>query len=182
MHPALKEVLTRLDRSRATLRAAVEAVPEALRDQPLDAGRWSVAGVVEHVALVDARFSGFISARIAEARAAEAAEEVDDPPLLPPDLEVRLADRSERRQAPDGLYPTGISCEAAWERAEATRAAFRDVLRGAEGIALSRVKQLHPRFGELSAYQWAGFLAVHESRHAEQIREIAAALDAGKSS
>jgi hypothetical protein len=181
MHSALTETFARLDRSRAGLQDAVNAVPHALRDQALGSGRWSIAGVVEHIALLDERFTGIISTRIAEARATDPGqelEELEEPALLPPNIETMLADRTERRQAPEPLHPTGMAYEAAWERAEAMRTAFRDLLSSANGVPLSRVIHQHPRFGELSAYQWAGFLAAHEARHAEQIREIATQLDA----
>jgi hypothetical protein len=46
----------------------------------------------------------------------------------------------------------------------------------ADGLALSRVIHEHPRFGALNVYQWAGFLAAHESRHTQQIRDIASQL------
>src|SRR3954470_23020858 len=56
MHPAIMEILTRLDRSRAELREAVDRVPADQRDQAPASDRWSVAGVLEHLALVDERF------------------------------------------------------------------------------------------------------------------------------
>jgi hypothetical protein len=178
MHPSLTEAFACLDRSRAGLRAAVDVVPAHLRDQPPGSDRWSVAGVLEHLSLVDERFTAIIANKIADARAADLGQEQGNPALLPPNVEAMLADRTERRQAPEPLHPSGLGCGAAWERAEASRAAFRVLLSGADGLALSRVIHEHPRFGALNAYQWAGFLAAHESRHAEQIREIAAQVDA----
>ena len=178
MHPALTDVFARLDRSRATLRAAVDALPAHLRNQPPGSDRWSVAGVLEHLSIVDERFTGIIANKIAEARAAGLGQEEGSPGLLPANVERMLADRTERRQAPEPLHPRGLEWGAAWERAEAARAAFRAMLSGADGLALSRVIHEHPRFGALNAYQWAGFLAAHEARHADQIREIAAQVDA----
>jgi hypothetical protein len=173
MHPAIKEILARLDRSRANLRETVDRVPAAQRDQPPASDRWSVAGVLEHLALVDERFVAIIGVKIAEARAAGLSAEQDDPALLPPNLEAMLADRTERRTAPPPLHPSGLGIDEAWARAEASRAAFFEIVTAADGLALSRVIHEHPRFGALNVYQWAGFLAAHESRHAEQIREIA---------
>jgi hypothetical protein len=34
----------------------------------------------------------------------------------------------------------------------------------------------HPALGDQNLYQWIAFVGAHESRHAAQIREIAAAL------
>ena len=176
MHPALAEVLACLDASRAGRRAAVAAGPAHLRDQPPGPDRWSVAGVLEHLSLVDERFTTIVANKIAEARAAGLGTETGTPALLPPTVEAKLADRAERRTAPDVLHPRGLECGAAWERAEVARAAFRLMLSAADGLALSGVIHEHPRFGALNAYQWGGFLAAHESRHAEQIREIASQL------
>jgi len=176
MHPAVTEILARLDRSRANLRETVDRVPAAQRDQPPASDRWSVAGVLEHLALVDERFTAIIGGKIADARAAGLPAEEDDPALLPPNVEAMLADRTERRTAPEPLHPRGLACGDAWTRADAARAAFRELVTAADGFALSRVIHEHPRFGALNVYQWAGFLAAHESRHAAQIRDIASQL------
>ena len=176
MHPALKEILARLASSRANLRDMVARVPAEERDQAPASDRWSVAGVLEHLALVDERFTAILGSKIADARAAGLPAEQDDPALLPPNVEAMLADRTERRKAPEPLHPSGLSCGDAWARADASRAAFVAVVTAADGLALSRVIHEHPRFGALNVYQWAGFLAAHESRHAEQIRDIASQL------
>jgi DinB family protein len=176
VHPSLAEVFARLDRSRAGLRAAVDSVPAHLRDQPPGSDRWSVAGILEHLSLVEERFTAIVASKIADARGAGLGNEEGQPALLPPHVEATITDRSERRTAPDLLHPRGLESAAAWERAEAARAAFRLMLSAADGLALSGVIHEHPRFGALNAYQWGGFLAAHESRHAEQIREIASQL------
>lgn len=176
MHPAISDVLSGLDRSRDLLRAAVDAVPPQLRELRPASDRWSVAGVLEHLALVEERFTAMLAGKLAEARQSGLGHEDGDPALLPAELQTRLVDRGERRQAPDPVQPRGIGYEAAWERAETARAAFRLFVTGADGLALGRVIHEHPRFGALNVYQWAGFLAAHESRHTEQIREIAGAL------
>jgi hypothetical protein len=178
MQSLLTEAFAGLDRSRAGLRAAVDAVPAKLREQAPGDNRWSAAGVVEHLAIIDERFTGLLAGKIADARAAGLGQEDGVPSRLPSSVETTLADRTQRRTAPEPLHPSGLSFDAAWSRAEAARAAFRAMLGAADGLALSRVIHEHPRFGALNAYQWAGFLAAHESRHAEQIREIAAQVDA----
>jgi hypothetical protein len=176
MHPALKEILARLASSRANLRETVDRVPTEQRNRVPASDRWSVAGVLEHLALVDERFTAIIGSKIADARTEGLSVEQDDPALLPPNVEAMLADRTERRQAPPPLHPSGLGCDEAWARAEASRAAFFAIVTAADGLALSRVIHEHPRFGALNVYQWAGFLAAHESRHAQQIRDIASQL------
>jgi len=176
VHSSLTQVFASLDRSRSGLRAAVDSVPAHLRDQSPGSDRWSVAGILEHLALVDERFTAIVANKIADARAAGLGKEEGVPALLPPHVGEMLANRTERRTAPDLLHPSGVEFAAAWERVEAARAAFRLMLSAADGLALSTVIHEHPRFGALNAYQWGGFLAAHESRHAEQVREIASQL------
>jgi hypothetical protein len=179
MHPAISEVLTGLDRSREQLRAAVDAVPEQLRDERPASDRWSVAHILEHLALVEERLTANLAAKLEDARQGGLGREEGEPALLSPELRVRIVDRSERRQAPDPLQPRGgIGHVAAWERAETARAAFRLLITRADGLALGGVIHEHPRFGAMNLYQWGGFLAAHESRHTEQIREIAVARQA----
>jgi len=172
MHPAITDVLARLDRSRAALAKAVECVPADRRDQAPGPDRWSVAGILEHLALVEERFTVLLGGKIAEARAASIPNEQGEPALLPRNVEAMLADRAERRAAPEPLHPRGLSCGDAWARAETARAAFRQLLAGADGLALSRIIHEHPRFGALNVYQWAGFVSAHESRHTAQITEL----------
>ena len=175
MHAALSQVLTTLEQSDARLRRAIEGVPAELRDQPPGSDRWSVAAVLEHLALVDERVTKTIAGKIDEARTAHAGPEEDSPTLLPTNVESMLIDRTAKRPAPDGLHPTGLTYQAALGRFESARAALRSLLASADGLALAWFIHEHPRFGALNPYQWAGFLAAHESRHAEQIAEIAAA-------
>lgn len=48
----------------------------------------------------------------------------------------------------------------------------------ADGLALGAVTAEHRFFGVLTVYQWVELVAAHERRHADQIREIGAALQA----
>src|SRR5262245_18392953 len=126
VHPAISEVLTGLDRSREQLRDALDAVPEPLRRERPASDRGSVVHILDPLAIVEERLTANLAATLEGARHGGLGREEGEPSLLSPDLRVRFADRSERRQAPDPLQPHGgISHEAAWERAETARAAFR---------------------------------------------------------
>jgi hypothetical protein len=136
---------------------------------------------LEHLSLVDERFTGILTQRISEARESGPQAEETPASLLPDNVQTMVADRTERRNAPEPLHPRGLDCGAAWDKAETARAAFRATLAGADGLALSRVLHDHPRFGPLNACQWGHFIAAHEGRHTDQIREIAAQLGEGRS-
>ncbi|HVZ19814.1 MAG TPA: hypothetical protein VG871_02060, partial [Vicinamibacterales bacterium] len=70
MHSHVAEVFTRLDDAHAELRAATESVPEPLRSRRPAETRWSVNEVLEHLSIVETRFSAVLAAAIAAARQA----------------------------------------------------------------------------------------------------------------
>jgi hypothetical protein len=82
MHSRTRELLDYLESQRAVLRDAFEAVPPALRDRPPAPERWSAAGVVEHLAILEERIAGMFIAKIAAARAEGLAEETSIDPIL----------------------------------------------------------------------------------------------------
>lgn len=173
MHPHLTEVLTRLDQARAELRAAVDAVPEHLRDRRPAEDRWSVANILEHLSLVEQRFAAIIAKRISEARQAGLGAEQQARDPFPPDLQKTLSDRANRRNAPEPVQPRGLDHAAAWAAVERARADLRATVIDADGLALSRVLHVHPVFGTLNVYQLMEFIAGHEARHSKQIAGIA---------
>jgi hypothetical protein len=170
MHPHLVEVFALLDESRAAVRAAVEAVPPALRGRRPGAGQWSVNEVLEHLALVEERFTAMVAGALDEARRAGLGPERRPRVPLDEAIRARMRDRSERRQAPEHAVPTGtLEATAALAAMERAHDGFRSLLRGADGLALGTVVAEHRRWGPLTAYQWAEVLAGHEKRHAAQI-------------
>lgn len=176
MHGHLEEVFTRLDRSRAALRAAVDSVSRDRRETRPAPDCWSTAEVVEHLSIVERMFGERIKNAI-EASAAGLNRESTDRAKLPDAIEVRMADRVNKRKAVDAALPTGtLSCEAAWAAFENGHARVRAAVGAADGLALGDVTVDHPFFGTLTIYQWIELMAAHEGRHTEQIKEIASAL------
>lgn len=167
------DLLRYLDSTRAELRAAVETVDEAARALRPREDRWSVAEVLEHVAIVERRITHLVRTRMAEASALRAGAD-DGYSGLGESVEMKRAtDRSFRIVTSAASAPTGaLDAPAAWAAAEEARAAFRDVVRATDGLALDSVTAPHPALGPFDLLQWIVFVGAHEKRHAEQIREI----------
>jgi len=182
MHPHVGDVFARLDEARAELSAAVDGVPAHLRAERPAEDRWSVAEVLEHLALVEMRFAGVIGDGIQKARAAGLGPETGPRAPFPENVSGSLLDRSERRPAPEAVLPSGtLDAGAAWAAFERSRATLRATLSAADGLALSQIVQDHHRWGPLDMYHWVELAAGHQRRHADQIRELAAQFrDAGK--
>jgi hypothetical protein len=176
MHPRTQELLTYLDAQRAVLRTTLESAPAAIRERVPGPGAWSVANVLEHLAIVEQRIATLLASMIEKARADGLAAETSSEPLLPTLGVERLANRETKVVAPDLLHPTGMTAAAAWTALEQAGVALRDAVRTGDGLALGTLSRTHPLFGPLSLYQWIAFVGAHEARHAAQIEEIAASL------
>jgi len=176
MHPRTRELLEYLDAQRAVLRDAFFDVPVELRDTVPEPGRWSAAANIEHLAIVEERIAGLIRKQLDEARAEGVGRDEETTPILPTLGLERVVNRETRVNAPAFAQPAGMSAVDAWTRLERAGQSVRDVLRSADGVALGGITFPHPLFGPLSLYQWFGFIAAHEERHAAQIREAAASL------
>ena len=177
MHQHLNDVLATLDASRKALRDAVEAIPPASRTTRPGPDRWSPVEIVEHLSLVEARFSTVVGGKIADALGAGLDAEGRPREPLPEKIRTLLGDRTGKRNAPDVAVPSGKMDEhAAWAAADKARAGFRAAVLSANGRALSGVIHEHPFFGPLNVYQWVELIAAHEMRHVAQVREAAAQL------
>ena len=173
MHPHLASALGHLEAATAGLQAAVERVPESRRDEQPSPGRWSVNEVIEHVAKVEQLFLGSLLSAVDAARTSGLGPEVSDPPLLPDQLRATVRDRTNPRNAPETVHPSGSVDGMSGLRAiEAGHQRLRAALGECSGLALSTVTVDHRFFGSLNVYQWVELLAGHEERHAAQVREV----------
>jgi hypothetical protein len=177
MHARIKELLDYLDVRREELRAAVESVPEDRRELQPAPDRWSVAGVIEHLALLETRLTGLFNKRIAEGRAAGVGADTQTSSVIVEEDIALLLDRSRRLVAPEFIRPNPeTNAASAWRALEQTREGLRATILDADGLALNEIAHSHLVFGPLNLYQWVAFVGGHEARHAAQIREIGAQL------
>jgi hypothetical protein len=179
MHPRIREITEYLEAQRRALRLAVDAVPPAARARRPALDAWSVAEVIEHLALVEAAVAGMFGRTLAEARAKGLGPDTATGPVVTT-LDVAVfADRTRRIEATESGRPReGLDADAAWARLDGVRGATLEALHDADGLALGEVTVPHRLLGTLDLYQWMVFLGAHEARHAVQIHAIHEALAA----
>lgn len=176
MHPRIQEILNCLDTELAGLRSAVGTVPLERRGDRPASDRWSVAEVLEHLAMVENSVVKACSRQLAAAREAGLPQESETTPIIQSLPIERVANRDRVWPAPERLHPKGIDASAAWTEIEGARARLIEFVRSSDGLALGQVSFPHPALGTLNLYQWLLFAAGHHARHAAQIREIAEQL------
>lgn len=162
-----------LEETRRAFLASVQGLSEAQLRFRAAPDRWSVAEVAEHIAVSEQGIFSLITDKILRAPA-------------PPDLRAQaprddesirraVADRSNKRQAPETLRPTGRFPTVA-----ATVTAFTEGRDRTLEFARTTKEDLrghgfaHPVMNLLDGYQWMLLLSAHCARHTAQIEEVKA--------
>ncbi|HXP85066.1 MAG TPA: DinB family protein [Bryobacteraceae bacterium] len=157
------EIAEALDRSAAEVLAAA-SVPESLAGKKPAEDRWSALDCVEHLTRVEESFLERLKPAEGEAPLVDPQREAE--------LAARMVDRTERRQAPDALRPTGrfATLSEALKEFQAVRA--RATRFAAEHASdLTTFTATSPRWGVMNGREVMLLLAGHSRRHAAQIRE-----------
>src|SRR4030095_1215959 len=169
-----EELITHLDQNRAALRAAVDSIPPAHREARPGPNRWSVAEVLEHLAIVERRLAGRLSDALTAAKTSAAARSSHpSAPAIDPDQLRRLGDRSQRFKTSEVSEPKGgMTADQAWAALEQVRADVVNLVRASDPFPLPEPIAPHPRFGPWNFQQWVVFAGGHDARHADQIRAM----------
>ena len=130
--------------------------------------RWSIEECVEHVALVEKRFLDRITSEFTPS-------DSSNRPDLERHLRATMANRADRRKAPDPVQPTGRfgSLPAAIGQFSVFRDATIAYLSSCQDNLRSRTIT-HPVLGTITCHEAFLIILGHPLRHADQIREIKA--------
>lgn len=156
--------------TRAGLADAVRGLSEAQWKFKPAPDRWSVAEVVEHLAVLEDLFVNHLWAQLMQAPAERADMDVRNLDAM---ILTKVPDRSTKAKAPENIVPTGRwTPQASLERFLADRQETANFL--TSGTNLRGHVLSHPALGPLDAYEWVLGLAAHTERHTKQIMEVKA--------
>ena len=182
MHPRISELLSHLDAERDALERVVTLIPEPARERRVVDGEWTVAELLDHLAMVEGGVAKLVAKRVARAREdGSVGAETETASVLGTLDRYRLHDASVPREAPEMVRPRpGVSAADAHAALRATRHALREAVVAGDGLALSRIAVPHPALGaEIDLYQWVLFVSQHERRHRAQLERMAERLGNG---
>ena len=164
----MKEGLAQLDRTRSGVVEATRGLSDAQWKFKPGPDRWSVAEVVEHIAVVEAFFLENTSTKVMQAPAGKPDRDYKTTDKL---VLNAIADRTRKAQAPEPLVPTGRwSPKEALDRFLRIREKTVAFLKSTPGL---RDHVTDSPLGQpLDAYQWLLFTSAHSERHAKQILEV----------
>jgi uncharacterized damage-inducible protein DinB len=131
--------------------------------------RWSVAEVLEHIALIEDVVIGILQ-KLPEAAPAPEGRDVA---RIDAEIFAKLADRTEKAKAPPVALPSGRwTPDAALAHFGETNRKIRTVLETTHDLRSHVIN--HPLFGPWDGYQWIIGVTGHTDRHTRQILEVKA--------
>jgi hypothetical protein len=172
MNPRITELIEYLDRERADLDRAIAIVPSDRHTSRPSAEAWSVAEVVNHIALTDGRVTALLTKITGEAKGHGASPDVETAPILPKIKVSHVLDRTAKIRNPRGDPAPDCNVRDGLVALDGARNNLKALLRQPDLPSLGAVSAPHPAFGPLTGYEWVAFMAAHTHRHADQIREI----------
>jgi uncharacterized damage-inducible protein DinB len=132
--------------------------------------RWSVAEVVEHLALVEEMLTNNILANIDKAPPPNADRDVRQIDAM---IVAKVPDRSTKLRAPEMITPTGRwTPDVALQHYVDGRAQTVTALKSSADLRQHAIS--HPVLGPLDGYEWVLAVAGHSARHLQQILEVKA--------
>jgi DinB superfamily len=165
-----------LEQTRDAVIAATQGLSEAQWKFKAAPDKWSVAETLEHIALGEDYLFGFEKNKVMTSPPGPADRDIAKLDAL---VLAMVPDRSNKRQAPPPLVPTGK-----WTPAEAldhflkSRAVTIEYMKTTKDL---REHVSESPLGLLDGYEWLLFIGAHSERHTKQILEVKANPDFPKS-
>lgn len=179
----LDDIFGMIDRMRERLIARVNELSAAQTGfRPAPEG-WSIAEIIEHLALIEGGIVRMINGSLVRLEAAGGDDEKPTSVEAYRASSVTLAEHGAKAavmkfQAPDHVRPEGAKPVAESIAAlEATRRALHQLRPRLEKVTPFAASFPHPYFGALDLAQWLAFIGLHEGRHLRQIENVIAAPD-----
>lgn len=159
-----------LQQTRDGVVAATKGLSEAQMKFKSAPDRWSVAEVLEHIALAEDFLLQNVTDKIMKAPAGAADRDIAKIDAM---VLAMIPDRSHKAQAPQPLVPTGR-----WTPAETLDHFLKSRAKTIEFLDSTPDLRAHvadsPLGQSLDAYEWLLFVAAHSERHTKQILEVKA--------
>jgi DinB superfamily len=161
-----------LEQTRDGVIAATKDLSEAQWKFKAAPDKWSVAETLEHITLGEDYMFGYVTDTVMKAPAGAPDRDVAKMDAM---VLQMVPDRSNKRQAPPPLVPTGR-----WTPAETLAHFLKSRQRTIEFLQSTPDLRAHVSdspLGPLDGYEWLLFIAAHSERHTKQMLEVKASPD-----
>lgn len=135
-----------------------------------DGEKWTIAEIVEHIAIVQDGMTKISAKLLTKAQAA--GKTADGAARLSKNFASKAAEAQTLKfEAPDRVRPTGKqSIEESLKKMDEAREELEKLRPLFESVECSDYKFPHPFMGDLTAHEWLALVGGHEARHLQQIQ------------
>ncbi|MBD0325302.1 MAG: DinB family protein [Pyrinomonadaceae bacterium] len=174
IYHSVAEIFDSIDETRNRLKTRLDGLTAEQENFRPASGGWSIAEIVEHLAILEGRLLGLMTVMVNKAEKAGLGRDAGNSQFNPVSLEqVVERSRKEKYVAPETAQPQGgVSVHDSLERLRQSRTSLRELRPRFEATDLSDARYPHPAFGPLNLYQWLVMIGVHEERHLRQIEAL----------
>ena len=161
-----QRLLTHLEMTESWLASEVDGLSPAQLAFQMTPDSWSIAQVVEHLAIAEPQYWSQVQASLEE-QAAPGKGDVTDADILWYGIDRTERDKTGAARVPNGKF----------KDAKASLAEFRKLRGEIRAFVNATQDDLRARSlkgGNMQLYQWALMISTHAQRHILQIREIKA--------
>ena len=157
------------DKIRQQLRQTIENMPAGKENFSPEGEKWTIAHLVEHIAIVETGMSK-ISAKLLT-QAQSAGKKADGTANLTTNFAAKAAEaRNLKLEAPEQVRPTGKQTIAqSLAKMEENRKRLEELRPLFESVECSDFTFPHPFMGDLNANEWLTLIGGHEARHLKQL-------------
>lgn len=174
IYNSVAEIFDSIDETRGRLDARLMGLSIRQEGFRPASGGWSIAEIVEHLAIMEERLLRLMTMMVKKAESAGLQRDGEAASFQPVSLD-QFAERSRQEKyiAPETVRPPGgISVQVSLERMRQSRAGLRALRPRIEATDLTSARYPHPAFGPLDLYHWLVMIGFHEDRHLHQIEAL----------
>lgn len=171
-YQTIAEVYEGNDKIREKLKATVANLSEQQANTLPEGEKWTVAGIVEHLSMVEDGITR-VSAKLLKA-AQPTGGQTNGEVKFSEIFLGHIAGAGEKKfEAPERIHPSGIlTIKESLARMEENRQKLYELRSLFETIDPAGFTFPHPAFGELTAHEWLALVGGHELRHIRQIEKL----------
>jgi len=169
----IDEVFERNAAAGEALKHMIDSLPAEKCSRLPDGEKWTIAGIVEHVALVEMNMIRICARLLSKAEAED--RQADGRIAISESFGLKAAEIAAiKLEAPEVVHPTGektideslAKFEENWQSLLELKSAF-------EKYDSNEHRYPHPFLGDLSAGEWLTLIGGHKLRHMKQIENLA---------
>ena len=169
-YQTIEEVYAANDKIRARLLETLREISDDEANALPEGEKWTIAQIVEHLALVEDGMAK-ISAKLLNQARAEGRSSDGKARISDEFTQKAAGSINQKLQAPERVHPAGNQTIAeSLAKLEQSRQRLYDLRPLFETVECSDHKFPHPAFGDLTAHEWLALAGGHEFRHLQQIK------------